>query len=99
LITKAREEEVDLVRQEKESMTREHQQEREKSDFQRKNLLDELNSVKDTLKKTQSDLAEAQKKTVEANKSREAMQAKIEDVMKAKEKAASESKTEADRAE
>lgn len=92
-------EEVAMERESRESALRGFDQEREKWDFERRSLREENDRAVEQLKKAAQDFADVEKKWREAEKTREQLHNKLEEAVKQKDKASTESKTEADKAE
>lgn len=95
----ALEEEVSLERETREGTIRGFDQEREKWEFERRTHKEEKAKQEDEVKRLTGELAEIERKHKEAEKTREQLHNKLEDAVKQKDKASTESKTEADKAE
>jgi chromosome segregation ATPase len=93
------EEEVSLMREGREGELRGMEQEREKWNFERKGLREELDSLTDVNKKLSADLADAHKQREEAEKTRNQLHAKLEDTVKQKEKITGDTKNEVGKVE
>lgn len=93
------EDEIDLIRQEKDGMERETAQIKERSDFELKSLKEEISKQKEQILKLQKEAGDSESRYREIEKTRDQLQAKLEEQAKLKEKASADGKSESVKAE